>query len=305
MRARAGAVPSTRPSAATRAPTRGASARASGCGSANHTSIPVGIVADETAEWMRLSVSRAVPRSSQAADAPPSSAASASRSSRPGSSHAPASTSSDPMETSRRTAAVASKPGSAGEPGALAASGGAVASGVVAGAETPSAAAITPVITSAGTELACSKMRHSRSMPSAAYALSPPSSCTWCSPLTTSTAPRSTTRGQIAATSAADNGRSEWKALIAGSTETGSAPAWCSTDDTVMASSATAQVRVTSPKSISPSGIRVPRSAVQTTLSSVRSRCTACCGRSDATASSCAQAAAAASVTSRRLARSG
>ena len=84
---------------------------------------------------------------------------------------------------------------------------------------------MTPVITSAGTDVACSKMRHSRSMPSEAYAFSPPSSCTWCSPLTTRTAPRSTTSGQIADTSAGDSGRSSWNARIAGSTDAGSAPA--------------------------------------------------------------------------------
>ena len=164
---------------------------------------------------------------------------------------------------------------------------------------------MTPVMTSVGTDVACSKIRHSRSMPSAAYAFSPPSSCTWCSPLTTSTAPRSTTSGQIAATSDADNGRSSWNARIAGSTDTGSAPAWCSTDEIVIASSATAQLRVTSPKSMSPSGSRMPRSDVHTTLSSVRSRCTACRGRSAATTPSCAHAAAAASATRCRRAGSG
>ena len=49
----------------------------------------------------------------------------------------------------------------------------------------------------------------------------------------------------------------------------------------------------------------MPRSCVHTTLSSVRSRCTACRGRSDATAASRAHAAAAASVTCRRRSASG
>ncbi len=73
----------------------------------------------------------------------------------------------------------------------------------------------------------------------------------------------------------------------------------------VIASSLTAQLSVTSPKSIRPSGVRMPRSGLQTTLSSVRSRCTACRGSSGASDAIVAHADAAASVTRSRFAGSG
>ena len=82
-----------------------------------------------------------------------------------------------------------------------------------------------------------------------------------CSPLTTSTAARSTTSGHSAAASAADSGLRSWNARTAGSTEQGSAPACRSTEVIATASSPTAHELVRSPKSMIPSGVRRPRSS--------------------------------------------
>ena len=121
-----------------------------------------------------------------------------------------------------------------------------------------------------------------------------------CSPLTTSTAARSTTSGHSTVASAADSGRSAPNARTAGSAEQGSAPAWRSTEVIATASSPTAHEVVRSPKSMIPSGVRSPRSRRQTTLSSVTSPCTACHGSSPASGSTRRQAAAAAPETRAR-----
>ena len=74
-------------------------------------------------------------------------------------------------------------------------------------------------------------------------------------------------------------------ARITGSTEVGSLPGCRSTHDAVIASSATAQLSVRSPKSMTPSARTPPRPRDTTTFASVRSRCTACRGRSSASGS--------------------
>ena len=77
----------------------------------------------------------------------------------------------------------------------------------------------------------------------------------WC-PLATSTAPRMTTSGHNAATSATLSGRLRWNDRIAGRTDKQDAPSWCKTDEMVVASSATRQDSIRSPKSITPSRSR-------------------------------------------------
>ncbi|GAV45721.1 hypothetical protein Saa2_08713 [Streptomyces acidiscabies] len=158
------------------------------------------------------------------------------------------------------------------------------------------------VITSTGTDTAASNIAHSRSSASDAYVFPGSSEASYC-PLTTNTPARSTTSGHRTVDSASDSGRCARNASTAGSTDTGPAPWWCSTDVQVTASSDTAQPGPRSPKSMTPTGIGRPSAPVsQTTLLSVRSPWITCTGRLSAYGSTVAQAARAAAVT--RAARS-
>ncbi len=135
----------------------------------------------------------------------------------------------------------------------------------------PRAARTAASISSAGTDCATSKMRHSDSSGSVADGLSG-SSEAWCSPATTRVAPRSTTSGQSAAMSASSSGRTSWKARTASRTASGSSGRCRRTDEQVTASSATSQLRPRSPKSMTPEGRTRPASSGSpTTLSSVTS----------------------------------
>ena len=92
----------------------------------------------------------------------------------------------------------------------------------------PSAARSVASASSNGTARAAWKMRHSDSSGPVADSLSG-SSTAWCSPLVTSTAPRSTMSGQSAARSASSSGTTSSNARTAGSTANGSSALWRST----------------------------------------------------------------------------
>ena len=221
--------------------------------------------------------------------AAPAAIASAARfASHAGSSHVPESIASDSSDRSRRVTVRGSRLSS----GDSAATGSA-------GCATPSASRITAVITSVGTAVARSKIRHSKSSDPVAYSLSA-SMLAWWLPLTTRTAPRSTTSGHRASTSAGDSGRTALNSSMSGSVATGSPPSWRSTDDAATASSATGQDRVRSPRSMMPSGMRPVSGGLHTTLSSVMSPWITWTGRSSARSATTRQAAAAAASTASR-----
>ena len=137
------------------------------------------------------------------------------------------------------------------------------------GAGCPVAARTSAVATGSGTEVAWAKISRSCTRFSAAYSFVASVASTWWA-LATRTAPRTTTSAHRASASTSAIGRIAWYASIARIAAGRSMPSWCRSDETVIASSPTVQVRFRSPRSITPSGTRVTGSPV-TTLSSVRS----------------------------------